>query len=65
VHSKHPTVVKQPLAKDSTPMMTAFMKQHACPDSRTEKITAALADVIIDNMLPLSIAELESLCRPF
>jgi len=38
MHSKHLSVVDQPLAEDSTPVMTTFLKQHACPDSRAEQL---------------------------
>jgi len=56
MRSKHPSVFEQSHA-NSTP------EQHSCPDSRAEKIIVALAEVIIDNMLPLSIVESDSLRR--
>jgi len=60
MHSKHPSVFEQSHA-NSTP--TAFLKQCSCPDSRADKMTVALAEVIIDNMLPVSIVESDSLRR--
>jgi len=52
IRSKHPLVFA-----NSTPTMSGFLKQCSCPDSRADKITVALAEVIIDNMLPVSIVE--------
>jgi len=56
MRSKHPSVFEQSHAN-------SMPEQHSCPYSRAEKITVALAEVIIDNMLPLSIVESDSLRR--
>ena len=51
-------------AANSTPTITGFVSQHTCSDNQ-KKITLALAKVIAENMLPISLVESESLQQRF
>lgn len=58
LRSKHPGESAQSCA---TPTITSFTTPRHCTDSRKEKITTAIGKVIVENMLPISFVESESM----
>ena len=65
LRSKHPSIAESSSSvkagSATTTPITGFVKPRSCPDSRQERITEALAKVIAENMLPISIVESESM----
>ena len=61
LQSIHPTVAADTSkAANSTLTITGFVSQRTCSDGQKEKIILALAKVIAENMLPITLIESES-----
>lgn len=61
LHSKHASLSSAASHRDSEkPSIKQFVTARSCSDSRQEKISDALARVIADNMLPISLVDSQS-----
>ena len=67
LNSKHPGVVESSKAHaSSAPSITGFLQhRNSCPDSKQEQISVALAKLIAENTLPISIVDCDSLRQLF